>query len=279
MKIISFIACAAVLMTLWVCSAVSADQGYLIGEEDVLQISVWGNQELNIQVPVRPDGMISFPLVGDVKAAGIGPQELKALLERELSKFIKTPTVSVIVTAINSFKIYVIGEGISSIAGGASNNGVITLKRNTSLLQLLAQLGSLNNADLNNAYVLRDGKKLNTDFYKLIIKGDFTQDLPLKTNDIILIPDNFQKRIMVVGAVRTPGVIQYREGLTVTDAILNTGGFTEFAKQNDVMIIRKEGTAVKNIEARLKDVIQDGDISKDISLKPGDLIIVKTGMF
>ena len=56
---------------------VSADQGYLIGDEDVLQISVWGNPELNIQVPVRPDGMISFPLVGDVKARGVSPEELK----------------------------------------------------------------------------------------------------------------------------------------------------------------------------------------------------------
>jgi polysaccharide biosynthesis/export protein len=279
MRIISFIVCSVLLATLWISSDVSADQGYLIGEEDVLQISVWGNQELSIQVPVRPDGMISFPLVGDVRAAGIGPQELKLLLERELSKFIKTPTVSVIVTAINSFKIYVIGEGISSTTGGVSNPGVITLKRNTALLQLLAQLGSLKNADLNNAYILRDGKRLNNDFFKLIIKGDMAQDLPLKPNDIILIPDNFEKRIMVVGAVRNPGIIQYREGLTVTDAILNTGGFTEFAKQNDVMIVRREGTSVKNIEARLKDVIQDGDISKDVSLKPGDLIIVKTGMF
>jgi polysaccharide biosynthesis/export protein len=271
-----FIEFAVLLLFTGIFSEVSADQGYLIGDEDVLQISVWGNPELNVQVPVRPDGMISFPLAGDVKASGVSPRELKSNLESELSKFVKTPTVSVMVTAINSFKVYVIGEGITL---GGTNTGVITLRRNTSLMQLLAQVGSLKNADLNSAYILRDEKKLNNDFFRLIMKGDISQDIQLKPNDIIFIPDNFEKRIMVVGAVRNPGIIQYREGLTIVDAILNTGGFTEFAKQNDVLIVRKEGNAMKNIEARMKDVIKDGDIMKDILLKPGDFIIVKTGIF
>ena len=213
---------------------VSADQGYLIGDEDVLQISVWGNPELNVQVPVRPDGMISFPLVGDVKAAGVSPQELKVILEKEISKYVKDPTVSVIVTSVNSFKVYVIGEGVAT-------PGVVTLKRNTSLLQLIAQLGSLKNADLNNAFILRDDKKLNNDFSKLILKGDISQDVQLAPNDTIFIPDNFEKRITVVGAVKNPGTISYKEGLTAVDAILLVGGFTEFAKQNDVIIVRKEG--------------------------------------
>jgi polysaccharide biosynthesis/export protein len=271
-----FIGFAVLLLFTGIFSEVTADEGYLIGDEDVLQISVWGNPELNVQVPVRPDGMISFPLAGDVKASGVSPRELKSKLESELSKFVKTPAVSVMVTAINSFKVYLIGEGI---ALGGTNTGVITLRQNTSLMQLLAQVGSLKNADLNSAYILRDEKKLNNDFFKLIMKGDISQDIQLKPKDIIFIPDNFEKRIMVVGAVRNPGIIQYREGLTIVDAILNTGGFTEFAKQNDVLIVRKEGDTVKNIEARMKDVIKNGDISKDILLKPGDFIIVKTGVF
>jgi len=246
--------------------------GYVIGDEDVLQISVWGNPELNVQVPVRPDGMISFPLVGDVKARGVSPQELKAFLEKEISKYVKEPTVSVIVTSVNSFKVYVIGEGIA-------NPGVVTLKRNTSLLQLIAQLGSLKNADLENSFILRDDKKLNIDFSKLVLKGDISQDMQLAPNDTIFIPDNFEKRITVVGEVKNPGTISYREGLTAVDAILNSGGFTEFAKQNDVTIVRKEGDSVKNIEARLKDVIKNGDTSKDVLLKPGDLIIIKAGLF
>ena len=256
---------------------ISAAQGYLIGDEDLLQLSVWGNPELTVQVPVRPDGMISFPLVGDVQASGISPRELKKVLENELSKFVKTPTVSVIVTAVNSFKVYIIGDGATSASSATS--GVITLKRNTSLMQLLAQLGSLKGADLNSSYILRDGKRLGNDFFKLIVKGDVSQDIQLMPNDTLFIPDNFEKRIMVIGAVKTPIIMPYREGSTALDAILNAGGFTEFARQNDVLVVRKTGKETKNIEARMKDVIKDGDISKDVPLMPGDLVIVKTGMF
>ena len=261
------------MLCICIAGSVSADHGYLIGDEDVLDISVWGNPELKIQVPVRPDGMISFPLVGDVKAAGVSPQELKTNLEKDLSKYVKDPTVSVIVTSINSFKVYVIGEGITTISG------VITLKRNTSLLQLIAQLGSLKNADLENSFIRRNDKKLTNDFSRLVRKGDISQDIQLAPNDVVFIPDNFEKRITVVGEVKNPGTVPYRDGLTAVDAILNTGGFTEFAKQNDVVIVRKEGNSLKNIEARLKDVIKNGDTSKDVPLKPGDLIIIKTGIF
>jgi polysaccharide export outer membrane protein len=256
-------------------------EGYKVGDEDVLQISVWGNPELTVQVPVRPDGMISFPLVGDVRAAGLAPQELKALLEKELSKYVKAPTVSVVITAVNSFKVFVIGEGVSRGAStsGSTASGAITLKRNTTLLQLLAQLGSLQNVDLNNSFILRKGQKLNVDFYNLIVKGDVSQDVQLRPNDEIFLPDNFEKRIMVVGAVRTPSVIPFKEGMTALDAILNAGGFTEFADLNDVIVTRKEGNEVRNIEVRLKDVIKRGEISKDLPLKPGDRIIVKTGIF
>lgn len=266
--------------------AASANQGYVIGDEDMLQISVWGNPELTVLVPVRPDGMISVPLIGDVKASGLAPQALKKVLEKEFSNFVKAPTVSVIVTAVNSFKVYVFGGGVGAgtatgAAGsaGAAASGVITLQRNTSLMQLLAQLGSLSNADLNNAYVLRDTKKLNVDFFKLMVAGDVSQDIQLRPNDVIFLPDNFEKRIKVVGAVRTPGVIPFKDGMTALDAVLNSGGFTEFAKQNDVVIIRKDGKEVSSIEAKLKDVIKDGDISKDVPLKAGDMVIVKTGIF
>src|SRR5574342_265764 len=98
-------------------------QDYVIGEEDRIQISVWGNPELTVAVPVTPDGMISMHLVGDVKAAGLTTQELKAQLEKALSKYMKEPNVSVIVTEVNSFKVFVIGEGIGMQAAAAGGQG------------------------------------------------------------------------------------------------------------------------------------------------------------
>jgi polysaccharide biosynthesis/export protein len=255
-------------------------ESYVIGPEDMLQISVWGSSELGVTIPVRPDGMISVPLVGDVKADGMTPDQLKDFLEKEYLKFIKAPNVSVVVTAINSFKVYIVGGGVSTGGlSGAASSGMITLKRSTTLLQLLAQIGSLQGADLKSAYVLRAGKKLQVNFMKLIEDGDVTQDIDLKRDDVIFIPPDLENRIKVVGAVKTPGMFSYVKGMTALDAVLSAGGFTEFASQNSVVIVRQEGGAVKNIEVRLGDVIKHGDMTKNVSLKPGDMISVKSGLF
>ena len=201
------------------------------------------------------------------------------VLEKELTKYMKIPTVSVVVTAVNSFKVFVLAEGIGGAAaggttGGTSASGAVTLKRATTLLQLLAQLGSLQNGDLENSYVLRNGRKIDVDIHKLVVKGDISQDIQLRPNDIIFIADNFEKRIMVLGEVKTPRVIKYREGMTVLDAILSAGWFTQFANPNNVVVARKEGHEVRKIEVKLKDVINKGKISSDLPLKPGDRILV-----
>ncbi len=255
-----------------------------IGEEDTLQISVWDHPELTVTVPVRPGGLVSVPFVGDVKAAGLSTQELKALLEKEFSAFIKTPTVSVVVTAVNSFKVYVLGAGIlgakpeaSGVQSGTSS-GAVTLKRDTTLIQLLSLLGFNKDADLKNAYLMRGEKKLGIDFYKLVIKGDASQNIQLEPNDVIFVPDNFEQRIRVIGAVKTPGIIPFSEGMTALDAVLSTGGFTDYASQNNVVVVRKEGDAVKNIRVKVKDVI-NGDIGKNLPLKPGDIVKVNSGIF
>ncbi len=269
-------------------------EGYVIGAEDMLQISVWGNNELSVHVPVRPDGMVSMPLVGDIKAEGKTPLELKKVIEKELLRYVKAPVVSITVTAINSFKVYVFGDGVSrsnallsdtagqtaSAAAGAGGaaSGQITLRRNTTLLQLLAQLGSVSNIDLPNAYLLRAGKKVAVSFEQLVGKGDYSQDVKLEPNDIIYLPGGFSNRIRVTGAVRTPGIIPYSEGMTALDAILAAGGFTEFASKNNVLVSRKEGDAVQNHKVKIKDVM-NGDIGKNFTLRPGDVVTVKTSWF
>jgi polysaccharide export outer membrane protein len=268
------------LVVLLAVSRSAYAEGYVIGEEDMLQLSVWGNPELSVHLPVRPDGMISMPLVGDIKAAGSTPQELKKNLEKELVRFVKTPVVSVMITAINSFKVYIIGEGAtrSQTPGGGASSGQISLRRNTTLLQLLAQLGSLGDIDMKNAYLLRAGKRLDVNFEKLIANGDVSQDVTLEPNDVIHLPAGFSSRVRVTGAVRTPGVFPYAGGMTALDAVLLAGGFTEFASQNDVIIVRQAGNAVTNIRVKLKDVM-NGNTSKNALLKPGDIVSVKTGMF
>ncbi|MFH0924359.1 MAG: polysaccharide biosynthesis/export family protein, partial [bacterium] len=124
---------------------------YKIGAEDVLYISVWENEKLSREVIVRPDGMISFPLLDDLKVNGLTPLEVKEIITKRLASFVKDPQVTVILQSINNYKVY--------LMGAVDSSGVFTLKRKTSLLQLLAVAGGLllvQNADLNKAYLLRD---------------------------------------------------------------------------------------------------------------------------
>ena len=164
---------------------VTADSDtYIIGPEDVLSITVWREEALSRQVPVRSDGKISLPLVDEVHAAGLTPLQLKEKLTLRLKEFIENPNVSVIVTAANSQKVYVSGE------------------------------------------------------------------------------------------VRTPGVYQLRGETTLLQVIPMAGGFTEWADQKKVLIIRKEGEKDKRIVVNYKKIVSGEDMSANVVLKPGDTVIV-----
>lgn len=251
-------------------SSVSA-RDYVIGDGDTLQISVWGSPELSLKATVRPDGKITIPALGEIKASGLTAMELTEILEKEMAKLVKTPTVTVIVTGMTNYRIFVFGKGAPA--------GVQTLARETTLLEFLAHLGTLESADLKNSYLVREKKKIKADFSELFEKGDFSQDIILEPDDMLFIPDNFDKRISVVGAVNKPTTVTYREGLTILDVILSAGGFTEFAKENDVQILRKNSDGkIEKMSVRVKDMMK-GDVGKNIVVMPGDFIVVKESLF
>ncbi len=261
-----------VLLLLAAClPAAALCSDYLIGEGDVLNISVWGNKDLSLSVKVRPDGKITIPALGDVSAAGQSPAALQGHLTEQLKELVNKPVVTVIVQEINNSKIYFYGGGVKA--------GVYDLNRKSTLLQLLCQVGDLKIADLQKGYVMRGGKKIKEGFYKLFILGDVSEDMTLQADDIIFIPSYVEKNVYVVGAVNAPKIIEYREGMNVLDAILESGGGTKFAKLNDTVIYRRDGSKEQAIPVRVKDLIKDGDLSQNITLKPGDYVVVKEGMF
>ena len=244
---------------------------YVIGEGDGLDIAVWGVKDLNLSVKVRPDGKITILGLGEVVATGITPKELQKMLEEKFKALVKNPIVTVSVREITNSKVYVFGGGIKS--------GVYDLNRRTTLLQLLCTFGEVRSADLKRAYVLRKGRKIKENFNNLLINGETADDIVIESNDSIFIPLLTDKSVYVLGAVNSPRFIEYREGMTVMEAVIEAGGFTKFAKQNDTEIIRKEGTKEVSLLVKAKDLVNDGDLKQNLKLKPNDYVIVKESMF
>jgi len=122
---------------------------YVIGVTDVLGISVWKNVELSVSATVRPDGKISVPLLDDVQAEGLTPQELKEVLTEALSEFIAAPDVTVLVQQMNSQLVYLLGEGVRS-------SGALQLRKETRVLEAIATMGGFTVwANKNKVRILR----------------------------------------------------------------------------------------------------------------------------
>lgn len=156
---------------------------YVIGPEDVLHVAVWKENDLSATLPVRPDGKISLPLLNDVQAAGMTPEQLSASLTVKLKKYIADPRVTVVVTAINSKRVFVNGEVLHA--------GPIPMLPNMTVLQALSSAGLNQFAKTKGIYVLRteNGKqqKLPVNYRKLI-KGEIEQNYLLQPGDTIVVP-------------------------------------------------------------------------------------------
>ncbi len=172
--------------------AQESEQLYLIGPGDGLKVFVWANPDLSTDVAVRPDGLITTPLVEDVQASGKTPTQLARELENKLSKYIRNPRVTVTVTRF--------------------------VGRTT-------------------------------------------------------------EQIRVVGQATTPQALPYKENMTVLDVIIAVGGLTEFASGNKSTIVRTQNGVKQEISVRLDDLIRDGDISANVDMHPGDVLIIPESWF
>lgn len=159
---------------------------FIIGPEDVLEIMVWKNDVLSRTVTVRPDGMISFPLLGDVRVLGFKPNQVAKKITTRLKEYMENPVVTVIVQQINSYVVYLMGE--------VANPGKYQLKRNLTLLQTIALAGGFTQfASRNRIVILRrdNGKSTDTKIkvrYDDIVFGEKSENILLKPGDTIIVP-------------------------------------------------------------------------------------------
>jgi polysaccharide export outer membrane protein len=171
-------------------AAVQVGETYLIGPLDVLEIFVWDTKNTSTTVPVRPDGRISFPLVGDIQAMGLTPTELAENIEVALKPYVQDPVVTVVV----------------------SNFG-----------------------------------------------------------------DAIGQTIRVVGEAQHPAAVPYRAGMTVLDVMVAVGGLSQYAAGNRAVLVR--GKAEKIYSLRLNDLLENGDISANAPVVPGDIVMVPQSLF
>jgi len=164
-------------------SASQAGPSYVIGPDDTLYISVWKEPDLTETLPVRADGMISMPLLNDVQAAGLTPMQLGSALTEKLKKYVSDPRVTIVVTQMNSQRVYVTGEVL--------HPGAMNLTPNMTVLQALSSAGFTQFANTKGIYVLRNengaDRKLAVN-YKKLVKGEGGQNVALKPGDTIVVP-------------------------------------------------------------------------------------------
>ena len=162
----------------------AAPSDYVIGADDMLHISVWKEPDLTSTLPVRPDGKISIPLVNDLAAAGMTPMQLADSITDKLKKYIADPRVTVVVTQMNSRRVFVSGEVI--------HPGAMSLLPNMTVMQALASAGFTPFANLKGIYVLRNtnGRQATMPVnYKEMIRGkNPQQNFQLQPGDTVVVP-------------------------------------------------------------------------------------------
>ena len=163
----------------------TADPAYVIGPEDVLDINVWKEPDVSRTVPVRPDGKISLPLLNDIQAAGMTPPQLGQNVTEQLRKFVTDPQVTVIVTAINSQRVFVVGEVLRA--------GAFPLIPGMNILQAISSAGGFTTfANVKKVHVMRqvNGKRVELPFnYREFLKSDKAgENIVLQPGDTVVVP-------------------------------------------------------------------------------------------
>ena len=166
-------------------AGVTPPTGYIIGPDDQLSVVYWREKDMSADVVVRPDGLISLPLLNDIQASGLTPEQLRQAITQGATKFVEEPTVSVVVKAINSRKVFITGQ--------VNKPGPYPLGAPTTVLQLITLAGGVAEyADKGKIIVLRNenGKQSTFRFnYQDVTKGkNLAQNIELRPGDTVVVP-------------------------------------------------------------------------------------------
>ena len=249
-------------------TAADADRDdYIIGVQDSVNVTVWENADLTGKFTVQPDGAITLPLVGRVKAAGLSLSGFEMQLTRALADgFLIEPRVAVTLDAHRGRRIF--------IFGAVSSPGAYALPEGQTLIEALVRAGYATASQVvvvrpkrpssgptmpenaGDAEVIRINLK---ELEKDVEQGSLARNIPLQDGDTVFIPRSDPTRIFVTGQVRTPGAYSITENTSVLQAVALAGGVTESAAINRLRIMRIVDGKQKTLNAKITDIVQPGD--------------------
>lgn len=245
----------------------AVDNNYMVGDGDVLKVSVYGNPDLDATVRVGSDGTILFPLLGQVTIGGMSVGQVSDHLAKKLSDgYIVNPQVSVFVEQFRSKKAIIIGQ--------VRNPGLYELSGPTSVLELISKAGGLTPEAGDKATIKRkigsgaaEEQMITVNLKDLMERGQAVLDAPIMDGDNVFVPK--ANVFYVTGEVGRPNSYRFEEGTTVIKAITMAGGFSPIASKSRVRIIRK----VNGEEQVIKGV------AMDVNILPDDVIVVPESFF
>jgi len=241
--------------------------GYIIGPGDVLYIEVWKQDDISRQLTVNYKGEIRLPPIKTVSVIGLNAPQIEDKLAKALAKYLIDPIVFVTIKEYNSQRVIALGE---------TKTGMYTLRRETTLVEFLGQIGGPNDdADtVHIRLIKKDGKIFTYDLNELINDPQKSDKVVVSGGDTVYVPPLAINKVYVLGEVSEPKVITLKGKMTLVDAITEAGGYTRDAVTKSIVVIRGELGSQQGIRVNLKRILKEGDVGQNIELKPGDIVYV-----
>ena len=246
-----------------------------LGPGDVLNIALFEMPEsAHRDVPVGPDGRISFLQARDVLAAGLTIDELRAKLDEALTKYYQNARTVITPAAFHSKKYFVLGA--------VASKGVFAFERPITIIEAIARAGGLETglfdartvelADLTHSFLVRNGQRVPVDFEHLFQQGDLSQNIPLEPDDYLFFASADANQIYVLGEVAVPGVMAFAPKTTVISALASRGGFSIKAFESRVLVVRGSLTHPQTFVVNTSAILKGKE--RDFKLEPKDIVYV-----
>jgi protein involved in polysaccharide export with SLBB domain/capsular polysaccharide biosynthesis protein len=246
-----------------------------LGPGDILTFGLYGDPLATRQdVTIGPDGRVSFLEAHDILATGLTIDDLRARLDQELGKYIRSPRTIIMPVAFHSKKYYMLGK--------VMRRGVYILDRPITVVEAIARAQGLENgvvenntldlADLQHSFLMRNGKRMPLDFEKLFQSGDLSQNIQIEPNDYLYFPSDNVRQVFVLGEVALPGPVTFRPDMTVVAALSGRGGFNEKSFKTRVLVLRGSLNHPETFVVNTMDIFHGK--APDFRLREKDIIYV-----